>query len=63
MKKRLLLFLCALALLLSTAAQAVDTADLSADTPALFARTRVYDERFADVSGGAWYHDSVAALY
>ena len=63
MKKRLLLFLCALALLLSTAAQAVDTADLSADAVSPFARTRVYDERFADVSGGAWYHDAVAALY
>lgn len=54
MKKRPLLFLCAMILLLSTAARA---------EAAPFARTRSYDERFSDVSARAWYHDPVAALY
>ena len=54
MKKRPLLFLCAMILLLSTAARAEAVP---------FARTRSYDERFSDVSARAWYHDPVAALY
>lgn len=71
MKKRLLPLLCALALLLSTAAQAVEVdagaassaplADDSAASP--FARVRVYAGGFADVAAGAWYESAVAALY
>lgn len=59
MKKRFLLLLCTLSLLLCTFAQA-ETVDAAS---ALLERTRSYDERFSDVSGDAWYHDAVAALY
>ncbi len=56
MKKRFLLLVGVLSMLLCTLAQAQTT-----DTA--FPRTRSYDERFTDVSVGAWYHDEVAALY
>lgn len=73
MKKRSILFLCACALLLSTAAFAQETAPEAQPAPAAealtltataspFARSRSY-AGFSDVAADAWYEPSVAALY
>ena len=61
MKKRFFLLFCTALLLLSTAAQANETAAAESSSP--FVRTRSYDDAFSDVSGAAWYRASVAALY